>query len=1274
MAKRFPFRTAIAGLTAMAMIAPVVTPANTTVLSAAVAQAQAVQAVTVAGPDNLAINTEGTFTANVPEATDGTVQFYLDGVPVGEPIKYEGAAVPQKITPTSYTSGDFKHTVTARYTDTEGFNSNPDGTAEFTTPVEIKPLDERNGSDSDRHLGSKIGVTPQSLAVSSLDNPVVIEAGSKYWLESGEKITSGRSRFYETGFNPPAGSTYVDGSMKRIGYTYQITTRGNDNGSIIKVMDGRDFSHPLWGTGSYPKVNKEYIGQQSDNTYWESNGNNIVIQAQFVAPETPGVYVPQYAVYKYRSDYHALRRMDDAAFLVPAKDLPEFKTKPVEEQPVEAAETTLTLSGDKARQDYEVANITATVSPAAAGTVTFFEGDKELGKRTAQNGKATLSQSFAEGTHQIRAEFTPDDAAAFGASKTTANHTLTVTKAQVAPTQVQTKTTLEVPAGGEAGKEVQLKATVVNAATDEAIGAGSVNFLIDGKQVGSAAVQGNGTATLNHTFNEPGAKNVVAQFLPFDTNTVGSTSNSATITVTQDTTVKLKADKQKPFVGEEVTVTATVTDNVAGKVQFTDAAGTQLHEATVAGGKATYTFTPKDNKPVEISAKFVPSQSVNIPSNTQNPLKIEPQLRKAEVSVTPGQIFTSGIGSDLTARVTPADAKGKVVFENTINGQTRSREAEVVNGTAVLKDIPFETVGERDVTVKFVPAEGSPYGPHESTGKVTVKPQPKDPQISIAQPAEAIAGQDVEITATLAVKNVPGVVKLFNGNTEIQNVAYDPATGKATATTQFPDEGIYEVRAEFIPAENAKDNYLGSNDRIGVPVKKDAQSEAPKAAETKTEWQTFPQGELTEGADTTFEIKVSDTADANATPEGDIELYDDTTLLWTQRVVDGVATISNKAIAGTYNLTAKFVPSDVTAYAPSETSPARELNVKTAPAEQTTITVTADKTTATPENDVKLTASVTPAAAGSVEFYNGDTKIDGATYDPATGEATVTTKLPEGENNITAKFTSADETKFTNAEVAANDAATVTVTKKADEQTGPTDDENNPDDPDNSGNEGDQDDPDNTGNDGDQDDQDGEDSETVESEEAKDLLINGVKSALKTALVLSTMVQPNQNVTFEIKDENGDIVAMRGVKSDRNGNARMNYAFDEGGNYTVRVLDAAGNPIANSTVKAEPKATVPTPDGTSKLDPNCRNAIIGGVVGSVLSMVLAAASQVHIPGIQQAITNIQKQLGIFNPQLAGAVERALPVAGGAAGFIGLATSIGLTVKACKADIEASSNK
>lgn len=101
-----------------------------------------------------------------------------------------------------------------------------------------------------------------------------------------------------------------------------------------------------------------------------------------------------------------------------------------------------------------------------------------------------------------------------------------------------------------------------------------------------------------------------------------------------------------------------------------------------------------------------------------------------------------------------------------------------------------------------------------------------------------------------------------------------------------------------------------------------------------------------------------------------------------------------------------------------------------APVVQTTTSIAVDKTSVTEGDTVTLTATVAPAAAmGTVQFFNGTTKL-GEAVPVAQGAATLsTTKLPIGTHDISAEFTPADPSSFSASASEVN--AKVTVAKRA---------------------------------------------------------------------------------------------------------------------------------------------------------------------------------------------------------------------------------------------------
>jgi hypothetical protein len=168
--------------------------------------------------------------------------------------------------------------------------------------------------------------------------------------------------------------------------------------------------------------------------------------------------------------------------------------------------------------------LTATESPAAAGSVQFKDGSTNLGSPVAVNGSGvtTLTQAFSTtGAHNLSAVFAPTDTAAFGAS------TGTLTE-NVDPPPTSTTTGLAVNQSGTAGTDVQMVATVSPSAAP-----GSVVFYDNGS---ATALPGTVTQTPAgmYTLDLPsglsaGAHSIVAKFSPTDVTQFEASQSTAVL-------------------------------------------------------------------------------------------------------------------------------------------------------------------------------------------------------------------------------------------------------------------------------------------------------------------------------------------------------------------------------------------------------------------------------------------------------------------------------------------------------------------------------------------------------------------------------------------------------------------------------------------------------------------------------------------------------------------------------------------------------------------------
>ena len=247
--------------------------------------------------------------------------------------------------------------------------------------------------------------------------------------------------------------------------------------------------------------------------------------------------------------------------------------------------TTVLIANSDSVADGDEVTLTATVAPAAEGSVEFFNGTTSLGTAVtydAATGVATLTTTaLPVGTNSVTAKFTSDNETAFTSS--TSNE-VTVTVAAITRTNLDASETSLTD-----GDEVTLTATVAPAAE------GSVEFFNGTTSLGTADTYDaeTGVATLS-TYALPfGINPVTATFTPSDLYAFKpSTSDALSVTVRWMPTVVVDVDPTSVTEGGEVTLTATVTTAtegpaVEGTVEFFGLGDSSVRTATIHNGVAT---------------------------------------------------------------------------------------------------------------------------------------------------------------------------------------------------------------------------------------------------------------------------------------------------------------------------------------------------------------------------------------------------------------------------------------------------------------------------------------------------------------------------------------------------------------------------------------------------------------------------------------------------------------------------------------------------------------
>lgn len=149
--------------------------------------------------------------------------------------------------------------------------------------------------------------------------------------------------------------------------------------------------------------------------------------------------------------------------------------------------------------------LSATVSPTAAGTMTFYDSATQIGSSTVSGGTASISvSSLSSGSHSLTASFVPSNSSAF-ASSTSSTLTYTITGGGGATT---TTTSLSANPTNSAtsGASVTFTATV-----SPSVASGTITFKDGASTIGSGTITG-GVATLATSSLATGSHSISATF------------------------------------------------------------------------------------------------------------------------------------------------------------------------------------------------------------------------------------------------------------------------------------------------------------------------------------------------------------------------------------------------------------------------------------------------------------------------------------------------------------------------------------------------------------------------------------------------------------------------------------------------------------------------------------------------------------------------------------------------------------------------------------------
>ena len=419
--------------------------------------------------------------------------------------------------------------------------------------------------------------------------------------------------------------------------------------------------------------------------------------------------------------------------------------------------------------------------------------------------------------------------------------------------------------------------------------------------------------------------------------------------------------------------------------------GVATTTVTPAAGSHSYTasYAPADATQYDASASPATPYTITgtgAPTDTTTTLTASPQ------SPQPGGTMVT-----LTSTTTPA-APGTVTFKD---GSTTVGSSMTDPGTGVATTTVTPAVGSHSFTADFAPTDSSAFKTSSSSPPLsyttTPPPTPTKTTLAVTPASPQVGGATLTLTST-TTPAVAGTVQFMDGATGVGTpVTVDASTGVASTTT-VPSVGSHSFTAVFTAADPTA---YGQSTSPPVPFTITAPAMAVPTTTGVTATQPSGGGPLTLTSTTVV-------TGGSAHPAGSVQFADAGSNLGGPVPVDAGGGASytslNLPLDGVRTFTAAFTPTDPASFAGSSGSVNYTVQRLTT---STSIATSASSVAA--GTTITLTATVSPANAGAVEFFDGAVDLGAATdYSGTTGKATKAVSPAVGTHRYTAQFTPSD--------------------------------------------------------------------------------------------------------------------------------------------------------------------------------------------------------------------------------------------------------------------------
>ena len=626
-------------------------------------------------------------------------------------------------------------------------------------------------------------------------------------------------------------------------------------------------------------------------------------------------------------------------------------------QTVNKAASTTSLTSSLSPSTYgDMVTFTAAVTAGATGTITFKDGSTTLGTSTISGSTAIFTTTtLTGGNHSITAVYN-GDINYFGSTSTALTQSVNAAASTTTLSSSSNPSTYTSP--------VTFTATIAVDAT------GTVIFKEGSTILGTSTIS-SGSAVFITTSLSVGTHTLTAVY-GGDLNYLPSTSSQFVQTVNRGiTTTTITSSANPSTFGNTITLTATVTAGTSGTVQFFDGGTALGNLLTLTGSTASLITSAFSGGSHSITAVYGGDSNY---SQSTSDIFTQVVNRAGTSTTVVSSINPTTFGDSITFTATvSAGTTGTVTFWD----GTNSLGSGNLSGTTATFSTSALGVGNHSVTATY---DGDTnYAPSTSAILTqTVKTASSTTSlISSANPSNY--GALVTLTATVST-GATGSITFKDGSATLGTGTITGHT--ATFTTSTLVAGTHSLTAVY-PGDA---NFVGSTSSTVTQV-------VNMVSSTTT---------LTSSSNpSTFNTSVTFTATVTTGATGTVQFYDGGTAIGSPVTISGTtATYATTSLSlGVHSITATY--SGDTNFNGS-TSTALSQSVRTV----TTTTLTSDANPSVYGNPIKLTATVTAGATGTVTFKDYGNVIGTGTLYGTT--ATFTTAVLPAANHLFRAFYQGD--------------------------------------------------------------------------------------------------------------------------------------------------------------------------------------------------------------------------------------------------------------------------